>query len=59
MYFLKVNDRNPGVSGVFIVNFEHNLHLFLVLLLLTLNKYMLAGLEREILELLFRGSELP
>ena len=59
MYFLKVNDRNAGVSGVFIVNFEHNLHLFLVLLLLTLNKYMLAGLEREILELLFRGSELP
>ena len=44
MYFLKVNDRNPGVSGVFIVNFEHNLHLFPVLLLLTLNKYMLAGL---------------
>ena len=29
-------------SGVFIVNFEHISHLFLVLLLLTLNKKMLA-----------------
>ena len=30
-------------SGVFIVNFEHISHLFLVFSLLTLNKYMLAG----------------
>ena len=29
-------------SGVFIVNFEHISHLFLVFLLLTLNKKMLA-----------------
>ena len=33
---------NKG-SGVFIVNFEHILHLFLVLLLLTLNRWMFAG----------------
>ena len=31
-------------SGVFIVNFEHIAHLSLVLLLLTLNKQMFAGL---------------
>ena len=31
-------------SGVFIVNFEHILHLFQVFLLLTLNKQMLAGI---------------
>ena len=30
-------------SGVFIVNFEHNSHLFLVFPLLTLNKLTLAG----------------
>ena len=30
-------------SGVFIVNFEDISHLFLVFLLLTLSKYMLAG----------------
>ena len=30
-------------SGVFIVNFEHILHLFLVFMLLTLSKQMLAG----------------
>ena len=30
-------------KGVFIVNFEHILHLFLVFLWLTLNKSMLAG----------------
>ena len=30
-------------SGVFIVNFEHISHLFLLFLFLTLNKYMLAG----------------
>ena len=30
-------------SGVFIVNFEHILHVFLVFLLVTLNKQMLAG----------------
>ena len=31
-------------SGVFIVNFEHISHLLLVFLLLTLNKWMLAGI---------------
>ena len=30
-------------SGVFIINFEHILHLFLGFLLLTSNKGMLAG----------------
>ena len=39
----KVNNKTPEqrqlrCSGVFIVNFEHNLHLFLIFLLLTLNK---------------------
>ena len=41
IYLLKVNNRNTRRnrchSGVFIVNFEHILHLFLVFLLLTLN----------------------
>ena len=31
-------------SGVFIVNFEHISHLFLVFLLFTLNTQMLSGL---------------
>ena len=30
-------------SGVFIVNFEYILHIFLMLAYLTLNKYILAG----------------
>ena len=34
------------LSGVIVVNFEHILHLFLVFLLLTLNKSMLAGMFR-------------
>ena len=34
-------------SGVFIINFEHLSHLFLVFLLLTLNKQMLAGMEEN------------
>ena len=45
MYSFKVNNKNTRKkgkicrrSGVFIVNFEHVLHLFLVFLLLTLNK---------------------
>ena len=37
-------------SGVFIINFEHILHTFLVFLLLTLNKYMLAGESQELME---------
>ena len=32
-------------SGIFIVNFEHILHLVLVFLLLTLNMQLLAGLS--------------
>ena len=44
----KVNDKTPERrqwrrSGVFMVNFEFIVHLFLVFLLLTLNKEMLAG----------------
>ena len=38
----KVNNKNSR-SGVFIVNSEHISHLFLVILLLNLNKYMLVG----------------
>ena len=42
----KVNNKNTRtflLPGVFIVNFEHISYLFLVPLLLTLNKQMLAG----------------
>ena len=46
---LKVNKNTRNtrgtsrrISGVFIVNFEHILHLFLVFLLLTLSKEILA-----------------
>ena len=35
--------RQWSLSGVFIVNFEHISHFFLVFLLLTLNKYVLGG----------------
>ena len=35
--------------GTFIDNFEHTSHLFLVFLLLTLNKLMLDGLSKELL----------
>ena len=31
-------------SGIIIVNFEQILHFFLVFVLLSLNKYMLAGI---------------
>ena len=42
----KVNNKNTRRrrSGVFIVNFEQMSHLFLVFLLLTMNKYMLVKL---------------
>ena len=40
----KRNDINV-FSGAFIINFEHISHLFLVFLSLTLNRYMLAGLQ--------------
>ena len=46
----------------FIINFEHILHLFLVFLLLTLNKQMLAGygLTGALLDLRqFLGTEIP
>ena len=36
-------------SGVFIVNFEHISHLVLVFLLLTLSRYMPAGIVRTIM----------
>ena len=35
--------RQSRRSGAFIVNFEHISHLFLLFLLLALNRYMLAG----------------
>ena len=37
IFMFKVNNRNTRNTGVFIVNFEHILHLVLVFLLLTLN----------------------
>ena len=54
IYLLKVNNRNTRIrcekcsrqrrrSGIFIVNFEHILHLVLVFLLLTLNILLAAG----------------
>ena len=47
--YVQSNNKNTRTtlwrrSGVFIVNFEDISHLFLVFLLLNLNKYMLAGL---------------
>ena len=39
-----IRTRHFCRSSVFIVNFEHISHLFLVLLLLTLNRLMFAGL---------------
>ena len=38
IYLLKVNNRNWRRSGVLMFNFEHILQLFLVFLVLTLNK---------------------
>ena len=48
VWISKLNIKSPerlhwSHSGIFIVNFEHISHLFLVLQLLALNKYMLAG----------------
>ena len=43
--------RHWSRSGVFIVNSEHILHLVLMFLLLTLNMWLLAGLEQKKLHL--------
>ena len=48
----KANNKKPGRrywcrSVVVIVNFEHVSHLFLVFLLLTLNKHMLAEIMQS------------
>ena len=45
--FIQIRRR----SAVFIVNFEHILHLFLVLLLLTLNKQILAEMLSTLTDL--------
>ena len=42
----KVNNKNTSTTSL-IRNFEHILHLFLVLLLLNFNKYMLAGFVKN------------
>ena len=42
---LTVKTPERGCSGVFIVNFEHILHLVQVFLLLTLSKYVPAGTD--------------
>ena len=44
---LKIN-RAWHSSGVFIVNFDHNQHINIVFLFLTLNKYLL-GCERQVI----------
>ena len=36
-------------SGVFIVDFDHSLHINIVFLLLTLNKYLSLGCERQVM----------
>ena len=43
-HYQNIAEYNKQPKFVFIVNFEHISHLFLLFLLLTLNKYMLAGL---------------
>ena len=40
--------RKASRSGIFISNFEHISHFFLVFQLMILNIYLLAGSEREI-----------
>ena len=40
--------RKTSRSGIFISNFEHISHFFLVFQLMILNIYLLAGSEREI-----------
>ena len=43
---MKTQERHQSSnSGNFIVNLERISHLFLVFLLLNLNKYMLAGID--------------
>ena len=42
---IRVNNKNTGRrSGIFIINLDHISHLFLVFLLLTLNKIFEASL---------------
>ena len=36
-------------SGVFVADFNHNQHVNTVFLLLTLNKYLSAGCERQVI----------
>ena len=36
-------------SGVFIVDFDHDQHINVVFLLLTLNKYFSVGCERQVI----------
>ena len=36
-------------SGVFIVDFDHGQHINVVFLLLTLNKYLSVGCERQVI----------
>ena len=40
---LTIKTRERGVSRIFVVNFEHISHIFLVFQLLTLKNKMLAG----------------
>ena len=51
MSMFKMNNtdtRKTSHSGIFISNFEHISHFFLVFQLMILNVYLLAGSEREI-----------
>ena len=43
-------------SGVFIDNFEHISHLFLVFLLLTLNEEVLAGRNKGVYQGVYNGN---
>ena len=52
---IKTPKRRQCCSGVFTVNFEHITHLFLLFLLLNLNKKMFTG---QILNLFLRGNKM-
>ena len=43
-------------SGVFFVNFKRILHLFLIFVLFTLNRYMFAGMGSLAVYMLFLGN---
>ena len=51
MYVFKFKKKNTAChrSFVFIVDFDHSQHINIVFLLLTLNKYLSVGCERQVI----------